>query len=267
MAKPKEPHITDLIGKIPYRLALAGGWIDQPFISKLNPSPPGSMVVVNIEPEFRFMDRAGICSSTRLVALKLWNGNIPENKDRNDLVRELYETENKGKAEPSGSQDMIGLVYPGINRLDYDYNHKGGIYPAHIESNNDPEIAEWLGRVIHILTVMPRPEGYNPLGVKNLDPEWITRLGQAGKDCFDAIARMDTKGLGESLNENMRCWNVLLPQNFRHPVLTVDLLSFLDFYQTRYAGAMCSGCGGGYLYVISDEPVPGAFHATVRVAK
>lgn len=31
----------------------------------------------------------------------------------------LYEAENKGKAEPSGSQDMIGLVHPGINRLDY----------------------------------------------------------------------------------------------------------------------------------------------------
>ena len=199
--------------------------------------------------------------------MKLWNGNIPENKDRDELVRELYETENKGKAEPSGSQDMIGLVYPGINRLDYDYNHQGGIYPAHIESNNDPEIAQWLSRVIHILTVMPRPEGYNPLGVKNLDPKWIARLGQAGKDCFDAIVRMDTKGLGESLNENMRCWNVLLPQNFRHPVLTVDLLGMLDLYQHKYAGAMCSGCGGGYLYVVSDEPVPGAFHATVRVAK
>ncbi len=69
----KNSGITSIIGAIPYRMALAGGWIDQPFISKLNPSPPGSMVVVNIEPEFRFMDRAGICSSTRLIALKLWN--------------------------------------------------------------------------------------------------------------------------------------------------------------------------------------------------
>ena len=71
MTKRKELHITDLIGRIPYRLALAGGWIDQPFISKLNPSPPGSMVVVNIEPEFRFMDRAGICSSTRLDSVEI----------------------------------------------------------------------------------------------------------------------------------------------------------------------------------------------------
>ncbi len=262
----QQPHITDLIGRIPYRLALAGGWIDQPFVSKHNPSHPGSMVVVNIEPEFRFMDRAGICGSTRSVALKLWGDTIPDG-DPAMLVQELYNAENKGKAEPSGSQDMIGLIYPGINRLDYDFNYEGGIFPCHIESNNNPEIAQWLSQVIHILTVMPRPEGYNPLGVKNLDPKWVSRLGQAGKDCFDAIAKMDTKGLGESLNENMRCWEILLPQNFKHPVLTLDLLELLDFYQHKYAGAMCSGCGGGYLYVISDEPVPGAFHATVRVAK
>ena len=141
----------------------------------------------------------------------------PDDRDPAELVRELYETENKDKAEPSGSQDMIGLIYPGINRLDYDYNYEGGVYPCHIESNNDPEVAQWLSRVIHILTVMPRPEGYNPLGVKNLDPKWVSRLGQAGKDCFDAIVKMDTKGLGESLNENMRCWDVLLPQNFKTP--------------------------------------------------
>ena len=31
------PDITDIIGKIPYRMAFAGGWIDQPFVSRLNP--------------------------------------------------------------------------------------------------------------------------------------------------------------------------------------------------------------------------------------
>ncbi len=30
--------LTDIIGAISYRMALAGGWIDQPFVSKLNSS-------------------------------------------------------------------------------------------------------------------------------------------------------------------------------------------------------------------------------------
>ena len=51
----------------------------------------------------------------------------------------------------------------------------------------------------------------------------------------------------------------------KHRTLTVDLLEILHFYQQRYAGAMYSGCGGGYLYVAADEPVPGAFSVQVRV--
>jgi hypothetical protein len=30
---------------------------------------------------------------------------------------------------------------------------------------------------------------------------------------------------------------------------------------------MYSGCGGGYLYVVSDEPVPGAFQVQVRTSR
>ena len=69
--------ITSVIGKIPYRMAFAGGWIDQPFVSMHNPTPPGSMVVVGIEPTFRFMDRSGMATSTREVARKLWNDVLP----------------------------------------------------------------------------------------------------------------------------------------------------------------------------------------------
>jgi len=53
----KTPLVTEVIGAIPNRLQLAGGWIDQPFVSRFNPRPPGSMVVVALEPTFRVMDR------------------------------------------------------------------------------------------------------------------------------------------------------------------------------------------------------------------
>jgi hypothetical protein len=50
-------EITSIISEIPYRMAFAGGWIDQPFVSKLNPTPPGSMVVVGLEPTLMVMCR------------------------------------------------------------------------------------------------------------------------------------------------------------------------------------------------------------------
>jgi hypothetical protein len=109
MKKKPAPSMAEIFGSIPHRLQLAGGWIDQPFVSRHNPKPPGAMVVVQIQPDFRPMDRSGIASGTRAVAMKLWKGKLPD-RPPEQLARELYEIENKGKAEPSGSQDMIGLV-------------------------------------------------------------------------------------------------------------------------------------------------------------
>jgi hypothetical protein len=251
-------------GKLPYRLALAGGWIDQPFISSLNPQPPGSMVVVSLIPAFRFMDRCGIGTSTRRIALQNWGDEIPPGKP-DELVRELYWLENRGKAEPSGSQDMAGLVYPGISRLDYSADFENGIFPIHVESCHDPKVTSWLEKTLHLLPVAPRPPGYNPLGIKNLDAEWIYRLGQSGMDCYTAILAGKTDALGASLNECMRCWEAILPNTVCHPTLEVDLIGLLNFYQDCYPGAMYSGCGGGYLIVISDQEVPGSFQIKVRL--
>lgn len=257
--------VGKVLGSIPNRLQLAGGWIDQPFVSQHNPKPPGSMVVVQIQPNFRPMDRSGIASGTRAIAMKIWKGQLP-NRPPEALARELYEVENQGKAEPSGSQDMIGLVYPGVNRLDYDFKVHGGVFPAHIESCNSAKVARWLDQVLHLIPVEPRPDGYNPLGEKNLDPKWVAKLGQSGQDCFNAIVRLDAKALGASLNLNMKCWATLLPHVVRHPLIRVDLMALLQAYQRQYLGAMYSGCGGGYLIVVSPEPVPGAFKVKVRTA-
>ena len=264
MGSTHSHKLADVIGNFPYRIALAGGWIDQPFCSSLNPTPPGSMVVVGVEPTFFWMERAGIATGTRKVALQLW-GCLPEG-DPAKLVDELYAKENEGAAEPSGSQDMIGLIYPGINRLDYDSRHRCGIVPCHIESNADPEVAEWLEQVINVLPVASRPPGYSPLGIKNLDAEWVRRLGQSGKDCYNAILAKDLAALGASMNECMLCWKTMLPHVVEHPTINTDLIGLLAHYQSRYPGAMYSGCGGGYLFVASEEPVPGAFHIKVRIA-
>jgi hypothetical protein len=266
MKSSRPTPVAKLLGSIPNRLQLAGGWIDQPFVSQHNPRPPGSMVVVQIAPDFRPMDRSGLASGTRAVAMKIWKGRLPARPPA-ALARELYETENKGKAEPSGSQDMIGLVYPGINRLDYDFKVDGGVFPLHIESNNSPKVARWLNSVLHLIPVEPRPDGYSPLGVKNLKPKWVESLGRSGRDCFDAIVKMDAKRLGESFNLNMKCWEKLMPHIVRHPLLRVELMPLLKAYQQQYPGAMYSGCGGGYLIVVSNEPVPGAFKINVLVAK
>jgi hypothetical protein len=255
--------VAGCVGGIPYRLALAGGWIDQPFVSSKNPSPPGSMVVVAVEPEFRFMDYSGMATSTRKVASRIWGDRLPAG-DPEGLVRALYEAENRDKADPSGSQDMVGLIYPGVSRIDYDFSHEGGIFPVRVVSCADEAVAAWLERVIRILPVAPRPAGYSPLGIKNLDPAWIRRLGLSGAACFDAILSRDLRSLQDSMNECMLAWEAILPATVSHPTLTLDLKKLQCAYRDEFGGAMYSGCGGGYLFVATDREVPGSFGVRVR---
>ena len=94
----KNSTVGKYLGSIPNRLQLAGGWIDQPFVNQHNPKPFGSMVVVQIEPNFRPMDRSGIASGTRAIAMKIWNGKLP-NRSPEALAREL--TKWKTRARPS----------------------------------------------------------------------------------------------------------------------------------------------------------------------
>jgi len=264
MGNQQKSGMTDIIGGIPYRMAFAGGWIDQPFVSRHNPNPPGSMVVVAIEPTLRFMDRCGMGTSTRKIAINIWGDQLP---DRNpvELVKELYAAENEGLPAPSGSQDMAGIIYPGINRLDYDFDHEGGYFPVNVLSNTNHEVARWLENHIYVVPVVQRALGYDPLEEKNLDPVWIQRLGQTGKDCFNAIVEKDALALGESMNECMLCWENILPNTVRHHSILFDLVDLLSHYQKNYYGGMYSGCGGGYIYVVSEEPVPGGFQIKIRL--
>jgi hypothetical protein len=79
------------------------------------------------------------------------------------------------------------------------------------------------------------------------------------------LSQKTLSALAASLNLCMACWESLLPHTVRHPALTVDLPALLEALpKAIYPGAMYSGCGGGYLYVVSEEPVPGSFHARIR---
>ena len=62
---------TDLrrLQRMPYRIDLAGGWLDQPFVSTHFPGP---VITVSIEPTLEFNECSGMASSTRRTALKLW---------------------------------------------------------------------------------------------------------------------------------------------------------------------------------------------------
>jgi len=112
---------TTLRGRdyLPYRIDLAGGWLDQPFVSQHYPGP---VITLSIEPTLEFNERSGMASSTRRHAREMWGIKIPSGHYEK-LSRILFCYDNPpGTQIISGSQDSIGLVFPGLAYAYYDNN-------------------------------------------------------------------------------------------------------------------------------------------------
>ncbi len=112
----------------------------------------------------------------------------------------------------------------------------------------------------------PRPEGYNPFdGGRFATKQVVEQLGKSGENCFAAIKARDVDALGVSFNLCSSAWRKMLPAIFEHPAIQVPVMEKLRYYQRKYAGAMPSGCGVGYIYVASSDPVEGGFQVNVNL--
>lgn len=237
-------------GELPYRICLAGGWIDQPWVSRLH---PGSVVVVNIHPTRQFNLRSGMATSTREVWKRLRHNHLfPD--DPVELARLLFGYENPpGTKYISGSQDHLGLTMPGISRLDYD----GQYWPERIDSITDEQTCNWLERSLVLVELFERPDGYDPLLQKNITVEGVKRLGAAGNLCWEAILDRDIRKLGHALTETHKSWAEILP-------LTTNDRIEAELNKYPCHGRVTSGCGGGYIVMATEEDIPGGFHPRVR---
>jgi cytidyltransferase-like protein len=231
--------------QFPYRICIAGGWVDQPWISRIH---SGAVVVAQIHPTIKFNDRSGMATSSRKVALDLWGRRLPEG-DPIMNARLLFGAENPpGKEYVSGSQDHIGLLTPGINRLFY----KGDYWPSGIKSTKDPDICNWLSNVLYLIPLGERPEGYDPLSVMRLRKNWIQKLGESGDLCWRSILNRDVRGLGKAMTQSFNMWQKILPNTVPGWV-KVEAKKY-----DQYPGLITSGSGGGYLVIASEKKVQGA---------
>ena len=116
-AAPLTPaSLRGAIGNFPYRLQMAGGWIDQPFVSEANPEPPGSMVVVSLHPTVKYMDRSGMATGTRVVARELWGDSLPTDRSQSS-TRSLISSLLALSSGAYMAQALVGsaLNLPGIS--------------------------------------------------------------------------------------------------------------------------------------------------------
>ena len=250
---PRASSSTKKELQFPYRICIAGGWMDQPWVSEVY---PGSVVVAQLWPTIEFNNRSGMATSSRKIAMDIWGNHYPGG-DPIKNAKILFGAENPpGSEYVSGSQDQIGLLNPGVSMLYYN----GGFWPEKIESTTNKETCDWLSNVLHLIPLEPRQEGYDPIKEKYLTRENIKELGDAGQQCWQSIVNKDVAGLGESMTRSFLAWKKILP-------LTVsDYLmdEIKTKYISKYDGATTSGSGGGYAVVASEKAVPGAIKIKIR---
>lgn len=236
---------------LPYRVCLAGGWMDQEFINRI---APGSVITVQVERPEGFMDRGGMATSTRKAWSTLTNNNIYV-RDKEELAKVLFGYENPpGSRYVSGSQDAIGLTYPGINKLYYDQNY----WPKKIDSCIDDEICRWLENHLVMIPLFERPSNYDPLLRQNINKKSVMKLGEAGELCFNSIINQDIIRLGQSLTDTHNAWRELLPLTTNEEIDQ----KIKSFSNCGY-GAVTSGCGGGYIILATDQDVKDGFRISI----
>jgi cytidyltransferase-like protein len=239
--------------RIPYRIDLCGGWLDQPYVSKY---ASGHVITISIEPDYEFNDRSGMATSSRKKAIELWQTDIPEG-NREKLARTLFCFENPpGTKYVSGSQDSLGIVMPALNRYFYENDY----WPSKIESIDDADILDWLEKKIWMVPLYPRIDSYNVLANTDINQEKALNLSIAANECWEAILRKDTISTGEAIKKGFEAQIAMFPN-----MVNKDIFEQIEVFKNDVLGWKLSGAGGGgYLIFFSEKPLKNALQIRIR---
>ncbi len=245
---------TSVKPQLPYRLDLAGTWIDQPYVSKYG---AGWAITISLEPTIEFMERGGMSTSTRNAMKKIWPYNLP-NYDPEKLAKLVFCFENEPEkgGHISGAQDAIGICIPGLSRHYYD-NH---YWPEKIETIHDEEILSWLENHLCMIPMFPRPEGTSVVEGCKIDAEGVKALSTAAEKCWEAILKRDLKAFAEAFQASFEAQTAMFPA-----MLSNGVEEWIERYKEKALAWKLSGAGGGgYLALVCEVPPVEAIRIKIR---
>lgn len=245
---------TSVKPQLPYRLDLAGTWIDQPYVSKFG---AGWAITISLEPTIEFMERGGMSTSTRNAMKKIWPYNLP-NYDPEKLAKLVFCFENEPEkgGHISGAQDAIGICIPGLSRHYYD-NH---YWPEKIETIHDEEILSWLENHLCMIPMFPRPEGTSVVAGAKIDVEGVKALSTAAEQCWEAILKRDLKAFATAFQASFDAQTAMFPA-----MLSNGVEEWIERYKEKALAWKLSGAGGGgYLALVCEVPPVEAIRIKIR---
>lgn len=246
---------TNVKSNIPYRIDLAGTWIDQPYVSE---HYPGWAITISIEPTQEFMERGGLSTSTRNAARKIWLYELP-NYNEEMLARLLFCFENdpENHGHISGAQDAIGICMSGLTR--HYYNNR--YWPDKIESVHDEDILSWLEKHICLVPMFPRRPNVNILEGKDITRDKVKALADASERCWDAILARDLDAFAKAYTDSFNAQVAMFPA-----MMQPGVEEYIE--QCKGAGAMawkmCGAGGGGHLAIVTDKVPEFAIPVKIR---
>lgn len=241
----------DVSSGLPYRLDLAGTWIDQPYVSQYH---PGWALTISLEPIEEYMERGGMSTSTRNAARTLWPYELP-NYNEEMLARLLFCFENdpeKDKGHISGAQDAIGICMSGLNRHFYDNTY----WPSKIESIHDEETLSWLESHLCLVPMFPRRPGCSVVTGRDVTAEKVVSLANAADRCWEAVKKRDLTAFARAFQDSFDAQIAMFPA-----MKAEGTQEFIDKYAPfslahKFAGAG----GGGYLALVIEGELPEGAH-------
>lgn len=238
---------------LPYRIDLAGGWLDQPYVSQYY---PGAVVTISLEPTLEFNERSGMASSTRRHARELWGVKIPPG-NYEKLAKMLFCFDNPpGTKIISGSQDSIGLVFPGLAYSYYENNY----WPTRIEHRLDEPLLRFVESALYLVPLGPRFADYDVLADTVIDRDRAKALADAADGHWNAILKQDLPAFGRTMRAGFEAQVAMFPH-----MMNERIAALIDEYRGRALGWKLSGAGGGgYLILVSDKPIPNAVRVVAR---
>jgi len=238
---------------MPFRIDLAGGWLDQPYVSE---HYPGSVLTISLEPTLEFNERSGMASSTRRSALDLWGPKLPAG-NHEKLAKILFCYDNPpGTKVVSGSQDSIGLIFPGLAYAYFD----GEYWPKYIEHHLDEPLLSFLENALYLMPLGPRYADFDVMKNTYFDRAHAKALADATDENWKAILDQDIVKFGSSLRAMFEAQVAMFPAMLNERVAAV-----IDKYRDIALGWKLTGAGGGgYLVLASDKPIPHAMRIVAR---
>ena len=257
---PRSTTALRTICDIPYRLDLAGGWLDQPFVNCLASGP---VITISVEPTVDFNHRSGMSSSTRKAAIELWKTQIPDG-NRELLAKTLFCFENPpGTKDVAGSQDAIGLVYPGLNCIEY--GEAGSFWPNKIETILDEDILAFLESRLWLMPLGEREAGYSVLENTQVGSAAAAALAAAAENLFLAATNKDALALGKAMTASFEAQIEMFP-NMTSSSIQNTIQQCYEESPTILGHKLSGAGGGGYLVLFSEHPIDNTLQIKIRRA-